>query len=260
MPHDQSLFRRVTRPFFTAVMFLTRLPCPAWVTHDPADLARSTVYFPVVGILVGGLGAGVFWGIHLLWAPLTAIIAALAAIAWITGAFHEDGLADTFDGFGGGWTTEDVLAIMKDSRIGTFGVVGLVFVLAAKGAALTALDPTNVVWALIAGHVLGRWSSLPLIWRYNYVRDESATVPPAAATITPTRLALGTAIAVGVVAFGLGRQAVPVLGGAVLVTALCGRVFWRRIGGITGDTLGAANQLVELGTYLVLAADGPATV
>ena len=258
MPNRPSLFRRLTRPFLTAVMFLTRIPCPAWVTHAPADLARSTVYFPVVGILVGGVGAGVFWSVRLLWPPFIAVVAALAAGVWVTGAFHEDGLADTVDGFGGGWTPEDVLSVMKDSRIGTFGVVALLFVLVAKGAALVALNPAGVAWALIAGHVLGRWSSLPLIWQYDYVRDNSATVPPAAATITPARLAVGTVVAVGVVMLGLGQRALPVLGGAVLVTGLCGVVFRRRIGGITGDTLGAANQLVELSTYLLLAAEMPA--
>lgn len=238
-------------------MFLTRIPCPAWVTHNTADLAQSTVYFPVVGVLVGSIGAGVFWGTRLLWPPLIAVIVALATISWATGAFHEDGLADTIDGFGGGWMTEDVLSIMKDSRIGTYGVVGLVVVLALKVSALWTLEPMGVVWALIAGHVLGRWSSLPLIWRYDYVRDTSATGQPFAATVTPFRLALGSVFAVGVVAVGLRAHALPVLAVALTVTGLAGLVFRRQIGGITGDTLGAANQLVELSTYLVLAVDIP---
>ncbi len=210
-----------------------------------------------MGILVGGIGAGVFWGAQLLWPPIIAILAAMAAVARATGAFHEDGLADTFDGFGGGWTTETILSIMKDSRIGTYGVVALVLVLAAKVTALASLDPMSVVWALIAGHVLGRWSSLPLIWQYEYVRDESSTGKPFAATVTPGRLAVGTILAFGVVALVLRGQAVPVLIGTLLVTALSGLFFRRQIGGITGDTLGAANQLVELSTYLALAADLP---
>jgi adenosylcobinamide-GDP ribazoletransferase len=146
---------------------------------------------------------------------------------------------------------------MKDSRIGTYGVVALVLVLAAKVAALASLAPMSVAWALIAGHVLGRWSSLPLIWQYEYVRDESSTGKPFAATVTSGRLAVGTILAFGVVALVLRGQAVPVLIGTLIVTALSGLFFRRQIGGITGDTLGAANQLVELSTYLALAADLP---
>lgn len=255
MPDGSTFFRRATRPFLTAVMFLTRIPCPKWVTHEPADLARSTVYFPVVGVLVGGIGAGVFWSVHLVWSQLVALVVTLAVVAGSTGAFHEDGLADTFDGFGGGWTTEQVLSIMKDSRIGTYGVVSLGCVLALKVGALRALEPIGVVWALVLGHVLGRWSSLPLIWRYDYVRGDSGTAAPFAATITPVRLGVGTVLAFGVVGLGMGLQALPVIVTAVLVTGGAGVVFRRRIGGITGDTLGAANQFVELSTYLVLAAD-----
>ncbi len=249
----QARFRKAVRPFLTAVMFLTRLPCPAWVTHDPADLARSTVYFPVVGALVGGIGAGAFFGAHLLWPPIVALIVSLAVVTWSTGALHEDGLADTVDGFGGGWTADDVLSIMQDSRIGTFGVLGLVFVIAAKLAALATMAPVGVAKALVAGHVLGRWSSLPLIWRYDYVREASATSTPLSWGVTSPRLVLGTVGAAAIVALVLQAQALPVVGAALFVTGLAGWIFRRRIGGITGDTLGAANQVVELSVYLVLA-------
>lgn len=248
----QARFRKAVRPFLTAVMFLTRLPCPRWVTHDSVDLARSTVYFPVVGALVGGIGAGVFLGAHLIWPPIVALIVALAAVTWSTGALHEDGLADTVDGFGGGWTEEDALSIMKDSRIGTYGVLGLLFVVAAKLAVLATMTPIGIVKALVAGHVLGRWSSLPLIWQYEYVREASATSTPIAWSVTSFRLVLGTVGAAAIVALVLQAQALPVLGAALCVTGLAGWFFRRSIGGITGDTLGAANKVVELSTYLVL--------
>ncbi|MEM1128790.1 MAG: adenosylcobinamide-GDP ribazoletransferase, partial [Bacteroidota bacterium] len=149
------------RAFLTGVMFLTRLPCPSWVGHDADYLARSTPYFPVIGLGVGLFGGAAYAGVALLWPPVIGLIVALAATIWLTGAFHEDGLADTFDGIGGGWTVDEMLTIMKDSRMGTYGTVALVLTLAAKLGALAVVahqGTAAVVGALVAGHVLGRWS------------------------------------------------------------------------------------------------------
>jgi len=246
------------RVFFTALMFLTRIPCPRWVGHAPETLARSTVYFPVVGVVVGLWGAGIYWLALLGWPSWVAAALATAGTVWLTGAFHEDALADACDGFGGGWGKEQILAIMKDSRVGSYGVVGLALALAAKLGALASFTAPDAARALVAAHVLGRWSSLPLIYRYEYVREGAAgesraTGKPFAASVTVPRLASGTAIAVAVTAAALGARALPALAAAAVVTAVGGRYFRRAIGGITGDCLGAANQMVELATYLVLA-------
>ena len=248
--------REQLRAFFTALMFLTRVPCPRWVGHTPDLLARSTTWFPAVGLLVGLCGALVYRGAALGWPPLVAATLAVGATVWLTGAFHEDALADACDGFGGGWEPDQVLAIMKDSRIGSYGAVGLGLALVARAAALAGLEPALAARALVAGHVLGRWSSLPLIWRYRYVRESGAKSRPFAASVTPLRLAAGSALALAIVAATLATRptaAALVLAAALAVTALAGRYFRRRIGGITGDCLGAANQLVELAAYLVLA-------
>jgi adenosylcobinamide-GDP ribazoletransferase len=256
------------RVFLTAVMFLTRLPCPAWVGHEAEYLARSTIWFPVIGVMVGLFGAAAYAAAALLWPPLVAAALATVATVWLTGAFHEDALADACDGFGGGWGKDQILQIMKDSRVGSYGVVGLALVLVAKLGALVAIagigpaaDPgavERVARALVAAHVLGRWSSLPLIWRLEYVRETGSKSKPFAASVTPARLAVGTALMLAAVAlalapFGAARTAA-VLGAALGVTLLAGRYFRRVLGGITGDCLGAANQAVELATYLALAA------
>lgn len=254
-----TVLREQLRAFFTALMFLTRIPCPRWVGYDPALLARSTVYFPLVGVVVGLWGAVLYRGASLGWTPLVAAALATAGTAWLTGAFHEDALADACDGFGGGHDPTRILAIMKDSRVGAYGVVGLGLALITKVAALASVgadDVGLVGHALVAGHVLGRWSSLPLIWGYAYVRDTDGTGRPFAASVTTARLAVGSAVAIGVVAATLPAQplrTVGVLLVAAILTALAGRYFRRRIGGITGDCLGATNQLVELATYLVVA-------
>ena len=271
------------RVLLTGVMFLTRLPCPAWVGHDAEYLARSTVWFPVIGALVGGFGALAFAVAAFGLPPLVAAALSTVATVWLTGAFHEDALADSCDGFGGGWGKDQILAIMKDSRVGSYGVVGLALVLAAKLGALAAIAQQpdvqqftpgpaggtmlrfsvpaavnlgHVAAALVAAHVLGRWSSLPLIWRYEYVRETGSKSKPFAASVTPARLVLGSLLSGGIVALALGREALPALAVALAVTLVAGRYFRRVLGGITGDCLGAANQAVELGVYLALAWDG----
>ena len=247
-------WRSVARVPLTAVMFLTRLPCPAWVGHDAPTLSRSAVYFPAVGVLVGLLGALAYGVVGLAFSPLFAAAAALAATVWLTGAFHEDALGDSFDGFGGGWTPNEVLRIMRDSRLGTYGTVALVLTLGARWGALASLAPAAVLPALVAAHVVGRWTALPLILWLPYVR-ESGTGKPFAASVTPGRLAVGTAVAAVPVALALGWAAVPAVATACGVTAAGGLYARGRIGGMTGDVLGAVNQLAELSVYLVLLGD-----
>lgn len=261
--HDSEVregpIRTPLRIALTAVMFLTRIRVPAWVTHAPDDLARSTVWFPLVGVVVGSAGAlaglvGLAW-----WNNWVAAIAAVAMTVRITGAFHEDALADACDGFGGGWTIEQVLLIMKDSRIGSYGAIGLLLVTAMRIGAIASIAAQSTplfVAALLAGHVLGRWSSLPLIYWLRYVSDaDTSKSKPFAASVTPTRLAAGSVSALAVLAalFGDALTITILVCAALLLTTTLGRYFRRRIGGMTGDCLGAANQGVEMTTYLLLA-------
>jgi adenosylcobinamide-GDP ribazoletransferase len=266
---DRSGVRAQVRAFAAAIAFLTRLP--AFAEHDASDLPAAAMYFPAVGLIVGGIGAIAFWFAANVWPPTLAIIVSVGLTVFITGAFHEDALADALDGFGGGWDKAQVLAIMKDSRIGSYALVGVLLVLAAKIAALrTIFDavPTDrhtlagggvaVGRALIAAHVLGRWSSVALIAGHDYVRapatNERATGRPFVGAVTRTRLVAATIGALAITTIALGRWAVAVVIVAAIATWLAGRYFERRIGGITGDALGAANQAVELAVYLTLAA------
>lgn len=253
---------RRPRALLAAVMFLTRVPVPSWVGHDPELLGRSTLWFPAVGLLVGVWGALAYAAAVWLWPPMVAAGISVAATVWFTGAFHEDALADACDGFGGGWDRLQVLAIMKDSRIGSYGAVGVTLALIARVSLVAYIGQVGGVGALtrslIAAHVLARWSSLPLIRLYAYVRDGSARSRPFASAVTSLRLVAGSALAIGLVIAVVGAGALPLAVVAVVVTALGGRYFHRRIGGITGDCLGAANQFVELACYLTLAANGVA--
>jgi adenosylcobinamide-GDP ribazoletransferase len=233
-----------------AFQFLTRIRVPAIPVHD-GDLRRASAAFPLVGIVVGAVGVAVRGGAEPLWGPVPATIAAVLAMIATTGAFHEDGLADTADGLWGGWDPEQRLAIMKDSRLGTYGTVALVGVLALRVALLAALPFAVFAAATLCGAVLGRASILVLV----------RLLPPAsrsAESVAGVAGPLGTAVAAataGLVVAVAARWWAPLLVAAgLLVVAACRRLLRRRIGGVTGDTLGATNQLVEVAVIAAVAA------
>lgn len=206
----------------------------------------------MVGAIVGSIGAGVFWLASFIWPTMVALILSLGATVSVTGALHEDGLADAADGFGGGTTPERVLEIMKDSRIGSYGAMALILATLIKLASLASPSRLDIVTALIAGHTLARWSSVVLLWRYPYLGSKGVGF---AGGVTLPRLIIATAVALSICALALQRHAViPVLA-SLAVTAATGAYFKHRLGGVTGDCLGATNQLVEISVYLVLAAN-----
>lgn len=245
--------RRHADDLATAVVFLTRIPVPWHIPDLEARLPRATPWFPVVGLLVGLVGAAVWWVADAHFGRVIAAIAAVAATALVTGAFHEDGLADTFDGLGGSPDRERALAIMKDSRVGTYGALVLLLVLLGRIVALAELYLLAPA-ALIGAHVLARWSSLPLIRALPYARTDGGTGKPFAGGVTETGLVVATTFAALVTLALWGLGAVVVWIAVVAVSLLLAAWFRRRLGGITGDTLGAVNQFTELVALLVLVA------
>jgi adenosylcobinamide-GDP ribazoletransferase len=239
--------------FFSAMMFLTRLPVSRFVKYDPEHLSKSTAYFPLVGALVGGVGALTLFFASFKCSPMLAVLGSMMATILFTGAFHEDGLADSADGFGGGFTKERVLEIMKDSRIGTYGAIALWLFLTAKLLIVTEIFKQDVSLALstlVAAHMLGRYCSLPLIFTLDYARSESTSSKPFAERASPKRLIFASSYTVCLCVWLLEWKAVIAFGICLLTTIWARSFFVKRIGGITGDALGAANQLVELAVYL----------
>ncbi|WP_138429332.1 adenosylcobinamide-GDP ribazoletransferase [Fodinibius saliphilus] len=242
--------KRELQVFLTAVMFFTKIPCPQWVDHSPEFLNESARYFSLVGIIVGSVGAAVFWGFNFLFPQTIAVLLSMLATIWVTGAFHEDGLADMFDGFGGGWTQEQILSIMKDSRIGTFGVAGLTGILALKFLSLNELPPLAIPFLLIAGHAASRFFATTLIMTHDYVRGEPSKAKPVAQKMSPFSIILSAV-------FGLlplfliphswiWLSLIPMIS----VLAYLGWFFNKWIGGHTGDCSGATQQLLEVTFYL----------
>lgn len=237
-----------------AVSFLTRLPLPSPRNVGKGALAKSMHMFPIAGVVVGGTGAVAYGLAHLLLPPTLAALLAVAVMASATGAMHEDGLADIADGFGGGTDRERKLAIMKDSRLGSYGAIALVLGLALKVFALAALaSPGWVAGALIAAHALGR-AAIPLVMRLLAPARENglgATVgtPPASTAGIGATLALIVAAAVlppGAAFAGCLAATAVTLGVAWLA--------WRQIGGQTGDVLGATEQAAEIAVLLAAVA------
>jgi adenosylcobinamide-GDP ribazoletransferase len=257
--------------FLVATQFLTRLPTPAWAGFESSWLAQSARYFPLVGVLIGGINVGIWW-LFGHWLPAAVTVGLmLAASLLVTGAFHEDGFADACDGFGGGTTPERVLAIMKDSRIGAYGAIGICLVLGLKWTTCVAIPPAVFPLMVIGAHMVSRWCACGLIASQRYVRiDDDAKVRPFAQRLSGRDWILSGALgAVGLVpvaVIGDFTAHVPVflaLAAAVAasaIVAVTAAVYFRkRIGGYTGDCLGAVQQLAELGFLLAaLAVVGPA--
>ncbi len=248
-----SGWRAEARALRAAVMFFTRLPLPSSQNWDSANLRRAAAYFPLVGWLVGGVAALAWWlGVHI-WPPMVASGVSLTATLLLTGAMHEDGWADVCDGFGGGTSRERVLEIMRDSRVGAFGAIGVVVMLGLKWQSVAVLPGALVPVVLVAGHALSRAASISLMATLSYVREESVKAKPMATDLAGGRLFF---------AMGSGAAALPLLPVRVwwaVLAVVATRVvlawwFKRRIGGYTGDCLGAAQQICEIVFYLTILA------
>jgi adenosylcobinamide-GDP ribazoletransferase len=248
-----------------ALQFLTRVPVPL-TAFDPRWLHASARHFPLVGALVGAVAALVLWGAAAFWPPGVAVLLSMAASAWLTGAFHEDGLADTCDGLGGAATRERALAIMKDSRLGSYGALGLGLTLALKATALTALVDLSLSAALAASvlaHGVSRACAVAVLGLLPYAGDvahaKAKPLARPAGTAAPLMAAawtLGLGAALTIAAPLTPLRCALAIACALGVAAVCARWFVRRLGGYTGDTLGGIQQWSELAVYLVLALRG----
>ena len=237
------------RRFLIAVQFLTRLPVPQTLSSSETDIGKAAACFPLVGVIVGGGAALVFATLQRILPLPASVLCAVIFAVFLTNGFHEDGLADSFDGFGGGWTKDRVLEIMRDSRIGTYGTLALIFVSLSKLTFLLSLPPGQIWRWLIVAHTAARWTILPLCAWLPYARAEGqgklvAKQVGALEVVTATITLLLVFILVS------WEAALVALLVTTLVTLLSGLYFRARLEGVTGDCLGATNQLTEVALYL----------
>jgi adenosylcobinamide-GDP ribazoletransferase len=238
---------RILEDIAVAFQFLTRLPLR--LAYKPDALIRAAIFFPLVGLAIGSGAAGIF---RLLSPHLPLAIVALAIVVFstlVTGGLHEDGLADAADGFGGGWSRQQILEIMKDSRIGSYGALAIVFSVASRVLLLAFLPARNFVPYVISAEVLCRWSMLPLGAALGGAREHGSQGGRIAGQISFVSLMVGTLIALCMVAYLLRMEMLWAVGAASMVTLLSGLYYKHRIGGITGDCFGASSQLTLVAVY-----------
>ncbi|HEX3107370.1 MAG TPA: adenosylcobinamide-GDP ribazoletransferase [Terriglobales bacterium] len=239
----------VAEQIATAFQFLTRVPLPtfAW---SPNGLSRSAKFFPLVGLAIGAVAATLqLWLSRHFPAGIVAILIVLFT-ALATGGLHEDGLADVADAFGGGHNRDHILAIMKDSHIGSYGAIALTFSIASRILLIAAIPGNKFARYVISAHVLCRWTILPLGLMLPAARKEEGQGARLAKQISFTSLIAGTLIAFSIAAFLLRTAVVGPLFTILLLTLFSGLYYRWRLDGITGDCFGATIQLAEIAVYV----------
>lgn len=251
MSNRRDAFVREAALYLSAQQFLTRLPSPVWVGWDQDRLARAAKWFPIVGLMLGCLVGLVWWSAAQVLPTTIAAGLALGLLFVLTGGLHEDGLADCCDGLGGGATRERALEIMRDSRIGTYGGLGLILSVGLRWAALSSLLPWQGFAALIIALAAGRAAMTMMLWSGTYARtDGAATSAAGGVTGREAVFSMFAAIVIGVVCGGM-------IGGvAVLMTFVLAQLWLQRLttrlGGYTGDGLGAAEQIGQIAVLIIL--------
>lgn len=251
-----QLMRKELSIFLTAVMFFTRLPIEKWAgkyfIYSASNAEQVPRYFPLVGLLIGVLISGVFNLLIMCFPLALALLLTLSAGVLLTGAFHEDGFADMCDGLGGGWEKQQVLTIMKDSRLGTYGSLGLMLLMALKFTALLSINLTLIPLVFISGHILSRSVATSLIYSYDYVQDDDVK------KINGLSMYLsGRDLSFILLAGLLSLCWLPIKTIALIIVVMAllrfisGQYLHKRIGGYTGDCLGGVQQLSEVAFYLL---------
>jgi adenosylcobinamide-GDP ribazoletransferase len=254
-PHEEGSFAHLKtfaekttmmRGFLIGLQFLTHLPIRT-DRAEPRHIANSYYFYPVIGFLIGVSAVLLRHALTTIFPLSFSISLVLAFLIWISGGLHEDGLADVADGMGGGWTKEQRLTIMKDSRIGAFGASILILALLAKYAALTSMDSARLDASIVTAQILGRWAFLPMGYFNTPAREGLGS--EFMSGLSAKALVVGTAISIVATVLLCRIQGTLALGLSLVIIVLASSYFRRRIGGINGDCFGATFQFVEIATY-----------
>ncbi len=240
--------RKTVNELLLAFQFMTRIPISG-LPRERHALARAAKFFPVVGLGIGLIAVGIQRALAARVQPQVLTLALIIYLVLITGALHEDGLADAADGFGGGWTKEKILLIMRDSRIGSFGAAAVTLSLLSRFILISNTSPARLPGFLVASSVLCRWTALPLGFWLPYAREDQGLGGAVAGRMPLSSLLWGTGFAVLSVAVVLGLGSLLPWLITLAVTAASGLYFKRHIQGVTGDCFGAANQITEIAIY-----------
>ena len=240
--------KKTVNELLLAFQFMTRIPISG-LPRERHALAQAAKFFPVVGLGIGLIAVAIQRALAARVQPQVLTLVLIIYLVLITGALHEDGLADAADGFGGGWTKEKILLIMRDSRIGSFGAVAITLSLLSRFILINSTSPARLPGFLVASSVLCRWTALPLGFWLPYAREDKGLGGAVAGQMPLSSLLWGTGFAVVSVVAALGSGSLSPWLITLLVTAASGLYFKRHIQGITGDCFGATNQITEIAIY-----------
>lgn len=255
--------KRELHIFFTALMFYTRIPCPKNIDHNPDYLNKASRYFPLIGWIVGSIAFAVYYIFSYLISSEIAVILSMIASILVTGAFHEDGFADVCDGFGGGWTKEKILLIMKDSAIGAYGAIGVSLLLLMKFMSTNILlrnaevATLNVFFVylllLVSAHSISRLTAVSIVFTHEYSRDDATSKSKPIAQHYTWREVLGAfffgLLPILILSYFQWQMILAVIP-VFLTRFFLARYFQKWIDGYTGDCLGATQQVCEVVFYL----------
>lgn len=247
--------KREINLFFLALGFFSRIPIPSWVTYSPENLNHASRYFTLVGWFLGFCVAGIYFLSQQFFSADISIWLCIFFSLMLTGAFHEDGLADTADGLGGGFTREKKLEIMKDSRIGTYGACALLMAILGKFILLQELH--NLILSLAIAYALSRTMAVSLLFDMNIASDpETEKAKPMAKTQSFSDKVILLLTAAPII-FLIDWKTVLLLIAILFFIRYIAKIYFNRhLGGITGDCLGATQQVGELSIYLILITQG----
>ncbi len=234
------------KDFLQALSFLTILPVGKGSLSEERELARSMAFYPLVGLLLGLLLYLGYWLFSFLFPKSLVLWATIGLLAFLTRSLHLDGFADTIDGLASGRTKEKILEVMRDSRIGSFGVIGLIFLMGAKYFSLDQLANDSVLLSLILMTVMGRHSMVLVCFRSPYARSGEGLAKPFTENLGALETAISAGTALGIALWLGGTKGILVFAGVTLFSLGYRLFFRKKLGGITGDVLGATNELAEL--------------
>jgi adenosylcobinamide-GDP ribazoletransferase len=232
--------------FLQALSFLTILPVGHPCLSEEKELARSMAFFPMVGLVIGLILVLGYYFFSLLFSGALILWLTIGLLAFLTRGVHLDGFADTMDGLGSGGPREKILEVMRDSRIGAFGVIGLILLIGAKYFALDQIPRTTIPYALILMTVTGRNAMVLVCYRSPYARPGGGLAKPFTENLGAGELTLSLATAFGIALCVMGIHGVAVFIGIGLFSLVYRYFFIKKLGGVTGDILGGVNELTEL--------------
>ncbi len=238
--------------FLRALSFLTILPVGRTLSPEERDLAHSMSFFPLAGLVIGLLGALFFHLLSFLFPRTLVVWLTIGFLALITGGLHLDGLADTLDGLASRGTKEKILEVMRDSRVGAFGAIGLILMMGAKYLSLSQIAGPIFSYSLMIMTVMGRSSMVWVCYRSPYARSAPGLARPFTENLGIAQLLISLAFSLGLSLLFMGLKGIAVFLGVGLFSLGYRIFFIKKLGGVTGDILGAANELSELLSLLLI--------